>query len=331
VFYIDPEAHEVEYVSTLNPVTPSNLDQWGSSLALSLNYAFVGSERALRSEEDAGQVQVFERTGEGGDSMWAWHQTLLGMDVANYRFGSSIAATPAGTRVIIGADRNGDGGAVAVYDFDAQDLYFYLTYLYVLPFGFGTPGDNFGTSVAISDDGSTAVVGADAEDVGAGKAWVLDLSGAMMEKAAIAATLPTPLALVDPEGEVGEQFGASVAIQGDLIAVGAVENNDMGVNSGAVFLFGRDVGGAGNWGMIEQANAPNASESDRYGTGLAIYGDTMATGAPLWRDPELNFSQGAAYVARLPEPDGTLLAATALGTLLWRRRAALRNTSGRPS
>ncbi len=134
---------------------------------------------------------------------------------------------------------------------------------------------------------------------------------------------PVPLALVDPEGEVDEQFGSSVAIMGDLITVGAEANNDEGLNSGAVFLFGRNVGGPDNWGLIEQVNAPNASESDRYGTAVSIQDNFVALGAPLWRNPNLAYNEGAAYVIELPESHATLLGLSALLTLFALRRRAI--------
>jgi hypothetical protein len=325
VFLIDQEMDSVQWISTLNPFTPSNFDQWGSKLALGTDFAYVGSENAKRSADDAGQVEVFARMGMGLAAMWEYQETLVGADMLDHSFGSSIATTPDGRRVIVGADGGGAGGAFYLFDYNPQTGYFHFTLQYSLPLEHAEIGDNFGTSLSLSYDGSTAVVGADAEDAGKGKAWVFRLPPAMYSNFARAAAppvLPTPLALVDPEGEVGEQFGSSVAIMGDLISVGAEENNDMGVNSGAVFLFGRDVGGPGNWGLIEQVNAPDASLSDRYGTSLALQEDHIAVGAPLWRDPDLAFSQGSAYVAKLPEPDATLLGVSALVTLLWHRRRA---------
>ena len=94
---------------------------WGAEMGANEHGVVIGNEAVWTTEP-------YAETG------------LLGMDLVNYRYGSSIAATPDGSRVIVGADGNGDGGSVSVYDFDAQDLQFYIAHVFSLPFALATPG-----------------------------------------------------------------------------------------------------------------------------------------------------------------------------------------------
>jgi hypothetical protein len=70
--------------------------------------------------------------------------------VKNQRFGSSIATTPDGHRVIVGADGGGTGGTIYLFDYNVGMGYFDLTFSYSLAVDMAEVGDNFGTSIAIS-------------------------------------------------------------------------------------------------------------------------------------------------------------------------------------
>ncbi len=81
----------------------------------------------------------------------------------------------------------------------------------------------------------------------------------------------------------GDNFGASVAIQGDLLAVGAPGDSGPGSNNhGAVHLFT----GAGTTGLTWRkelssgtGNMPALADSDAFGTAVALDGDRLAVGA----------------------------------------------------
>jgi hypothetical protein len=133
-------------------------------------------------------------------------------------------------------------------------------------------GDQFGGSVAISGD--TVVVGAPANPLepapsGAGSAYVFVRTGGLWAH---------QQTLVPADSAVGDEFGISVAIDGDTLVVGAFrDDGPAGTNQGSAYVFER-IGGV--W--VEQAPklvAPNADANDLFGNSVAIEGDTIVVGA----------------------------------------------------
>jgi len=96
-----------------------------------------------------------------------------------------------------------------------------------------------------------------------------------------------------PNNSNGDQFGYSVAISGDIIAVGATGEdstttaiihgsdlsgaNNSGASNGAVYVFTRS---GSTWSHQAYLKAPNNTDNDQFGFSVAIYGDTIAVGAP---------------------------------------------------
>ncbi|MFT5358937.1 MAG: hypothetical protein ACI9KE_006178, partial [Polyangiales bacterium] len=118
-------------------------------------------------------------------------------------------------------------------------------------------GIRFGTSVAIDDD--TAIIGA----TNAVHFFVLT-GGTWVEQQRIAA----------PAGASG--FGISVAIEGDRAVVGAYFDSTRGTRAGAAYTFTR---AAGTWSLEQQLLGTLTDAEDRFGTSVAIDGDTIAVGA----------------------------------------------------
>jgi len=117
-------------------------------------------------------------------------------------------------------------------------------------------------------------------------------------------------------GETGDEFGESVAIDGNTLVVGAPledsnatgingeQNNDAAHDSGAAYVFVRNDFGI--WSQQAYLKASNTGADDQFGFSVAIAGDTVVIGAPgeqsnatgvdgNQQDNSLNGS-GAAYV-----------------------------------
>lgn len=84
-------------------------------------------------------------------------------------------------------------------------------------------------------------------------------------------------------------FGFSVAVSGRFVAVGAPWDDDATGNpgdwscdSGSVFLYERDFGGADSWGLRAELHAPSAVCGDEFGSAVALSGSYLVVGAP-WR------------------------------------------------
>jgi hypothetical protein len=303
-------------------------DAFGTAVALdgTASLLAVGAPRA--GAASGGAAYVYTRRGYGWDVGPILAPTLSPGD----DFGAALAISADGSTLVIGApgddasqagvrspmdaldDALGDSGAAYVFRRSGA-AWSLVTILKA-----ATPGamDRFGSSVAISADGSVVAVGAPGEDSlatgidgapnesdtdngavyvfrGAGVVWDLE-------------------AFVKPHHGAGPWgFGTAVALsaRGDLLAVGAPGESTgapgidpvpdtMAGNSGAVFTYER-VGSA--WSPWLFVKAPNPSGADYFGTSVALAGDGSAlfVGAP----GEDSSGVGVQAAARSDSPGST--------------------------
>jgi len=84
-----------------------------------------------------------------------------------------------------------------------------------------------------------------------------------------------------------------VAIDGDVLALGIRQEDVPGQSdAGAVFLYGRDVGGAGNWGLIKKLASPSPAFGEGFGATISLQGDELYVASP-------NFSSVAGGLFRV--------------------------------
>ena len=129
--------------------------------------------------------------------------------------------------------------------------------------------EQFGTAVAVSGD--FAVVGDPDDGADTGAAYVLELSGNTWTHVA---------KLVASDAAPMDNFGESVAIDGDTIVVGTPSKN-------AAHVFVRS---GSSWNEIAQLTGSDTIPFDDFGAAVAIDGTTIAVGASWYAD------FGAAYV-----------------------------------
>lgn len=158
-------------------------------------------------------------------------------------------------------------------------------------------GDGFGRAVAM--DGDTIVVGAPTADPGG----VSNAGAAYYYTKPIggwAGTLTETGKLFASDNEVEDDFGFSVAIDGDVIAIGAPDV-DVGAEAwaGVVYLYLNP--GTGWSGVSEAARlyASDGLEGDWFGYSVDIDGDVIAIGSK-YSDPGLLYAAGSAYVFEKP-------------------------------
>jgi hypothetical protein len=78
-----------------------------------------------------------------------------------------------------------------------------------------------------------------------------------------------------------DNFGSSVALAGDLAAVGVPGADQAATDAGAVALFERRGSGSGVWVRVAVITAPDASAYTAFGTAVALVGqDVVVVGAP---------------------------------------------------
>ena len=100
--------------------------------------------------------------------------------------------------------------------------------------------------------------------------------------------------LTASDAQAFDQFGLGVSISGDTAIVGARFEDEKGAQAGAAYIFERDEGGADNWGEVTKLTASDAQADDRFGTSVAISGDTAIVGA--FAEDEKGSAAGAAYI-----------------------------------
>jgi hypothetical protein len=287
-------------------------DSFGTSVSISGDTVVVGAYRDDENGSDLGSAYIFGRD-QGGTDAWGQVAKLTASDGASYDyFGSSVSIS--GDTVVVGAhndDDNGDdSGSAYIFGRDQRgtDAWGQLAKLTASD---GASYDTFGTSVSISGD--TVVVGARRDDdngPNSGSAYIFgrDHGGvdAWGQDARVTAS----------DGVGSYDFGFSVSISGDAIAVGAYLADDQGSNSGSAYIFGRDQGGVGAWGQVARLIASDWESGDYFGTSVSINGDTVVVGAH--RDDDHGSNSGSAYVfADTTAPTNPILFSTSHATNQW--------------
>lgn len=288
-----------------------DFDFFGNSLAISGNTLVVAAfeeqsaATGINGDENdnslsrAGAVYVYTLVG----NQWVFEAYIKASNTDSQdNFGSSVAID--GDTIVVGAryeassstDVNGDennnllGLAGAAYVFVRNaGVWSQQAYLKASNTGLS---DIFGASVAIDND--TIVVGATGEDSNAtgvngdetdnsnpysGAAYVFTRTSNEWSQQAY---------LKSSAVDNNDNFGVSVALDGDTIVVGAAMegSNATGINgddtdnsalrSGAAYVFIRN---AGSWQQQAYIKASNSGFNDEFGRSLAISGDTIIVGA----------------------------------------------------
>jgi hypothetical protein len=130
----------------------------------------------------------------------------------------------------------------------------------------------------------------------AGKVKPFVLACAFLSAAGVAAArpgeeCPTELRLDAGDTQTGDSFGYAVAVQDDLVFVGAWGDDDLGTNTGAVYVFRRD---GAEWTRVDKLYADDPADANAFGYSLALSGDLLVVGSPGC-DPGA-FDNGAAYI-----------------------------------
>lgn len=94
------------------------------------------------------------------------------------------------------------------------------------------------------------------------------------------------------DGAPMDRYGDAVVVDGDTAMVGAWGNDELATDAGAVYVYTRDA--AGVWSMQQKLSASDASADGRFGSIIAIQGDTAIIGRDSW-DFDLSLI-GSVYV-----------------------------------
>ncbi len=145
-------------------------------------------------------------------------------------------------------------------------------------------GDQFGTAVAAAPD--LIAVGAPGDDREGSEAGAVHLFGAA------GAGWTEQGVLVGPDARTGDHFGSSLALAGDLLAVGAPGRDEDGSWAGAVYVYRRD---GDVWTQVATLLAPDATTGARFGTSVAFLDPDRLTVGASGHDGDES-GAGAAYL-----------------------------------
>jgi FG-GAP repeat/Thrombospondin type 3 repeat len=261
-------------------------DGFGGSVALDGDTLVVGTYGDdIGTNGNQGSAYVFVRSG----GVWSQQQKLTAIDGSmGDQFGFSVALS--GDTLVAGAYFDEVSGNV-----DQGSTYMFVrsggvwSQQQKLTASDGSQGDQFGFSVALGGD--TLVVGANRDDDGAspdqGSAYVFVRSDGVWSQ-------QQKLTASDRSG--GDQFGVSVALDGDTLAVGAeIDTVSVNLNKGSAYVVVRN---GGVWSERQKLTASDGAAFDKFGVSVAIGPDLLVSGA-AGDDVGTNPNQGSAYAFAL--------------------------------
>jgi hypothetical protein len=149
----------------------------------------------------------------------------------------------------------------------------------------GAVGHQFGIPARI--DGDTILVGAHQDNTSgsrSGSAYIFRFNNNQWLQEA---------KLLPDDSASRQTFGNAGDIEGDVVVIGALRDDEMGANSGAAYIFRRN---ASIWTQEAKLTAATPENGANFGRSVALSNDTLVIGAQ-W-DDEGGQDAGAAYVFR---------------------------------
>jgi len=258
-------------------------DYFGSSVAIYGDYAVVGASNDSNARgSSAGAVYIFKRSG----SSWTQQAKLIASDGSKSDY-FGVATAIDGNHLVVGASyddtaKGSDAGSAYVFE-RVNNNWIERSKLGASG---GAAGDLFGNSVSIHGD--LILVGAHYNDNSkgnnAGAAYLFEKSGNQWTQED---------KLLASDGNGGDKFGHSVAIDADYAIVGAPNNdNANGDNAGAAYVYWL-VGDS--LYSIEKLTSSDGAGHDYFGFRVALSGKYAALGA-LYDDNSNGPDAGAVYL-----------------------------------
>ena len=289
-------------------------DQFGYSVAVDGDTVVVGAHKDDDNGSNSGSAYVFTKTGDG----WTTIKLTASDGAADDEFGISVAVD--GDTVVVGAHKDDasntvrNSGSAYVFtkpDDGWNDNEYDGTETAKLTASDGAADDEFGISVAV--DGDTVVVGAHKDDASntvtnSGSAYVFTKPDDGWNDDEYDGTETAKLTASD--GAANDEFGISVAVDGDTVVVGAHKDDASNTvtDSGSAYVFTKPSGGWGDWDDLPQTHeededkdaltakltASDGAGGDQLGISVAVDEDTVVLGARY--DDFNGGNSGSAYV-----------------------------------
>ncbi|MFO7790474.1 MAG: T9SS type A sorting domain-containing protein [Bacteroidota bacterium] len=236
-------------------------DRFGESVCLSSNglVLAIGANRNDGNGDDAGHVRIYKIQ---GDECIQIGNNIEGENEVD-NFGTSLSLSSDGSIVAIGAPNNNGNGPAAghVRVFKNQEG----TWSQIGNDIEGeTQGDRSGKAVSLSSDGSVVAIGAERNDGNGDNAGHVRVFKNQNDNWIQIGE--------DIDGEnADDEFGETVSLSSDgsIVAIGASNNDDNGINAGYVRVF-KNQGGI--WSQIGNDIYGEAAE-DNFGCSVSLNAD----------------------------------------------------------
>jgi uncharacterized protein (TIGR03437 family) len=254
---VEPVVQQAEF----NGTAPFNA--FGYAVAIDGPVAVVGAPAVYSSPGilGSGWIYIFAKTVD----TWSL-QASIEEPGSHSGFGAPVAVS-GGT---VGVGATGSTGAVYVYTQTGNTWSQQAT----LTAADGVSGDHFGSGLAVN--GGTIVVGAAGKNNLAGAVYIFTQTGGAWSQQA---------ELTAPVGATYDSFGASVAVSGGTVVVGAALHNH---RAGAIYVFTQ----TGNqWSQQAELTPSDVTANDFFGNVVAVSGDTAVVG-----DSTKNTGRGVVYI-----------------------------------
>ncbi len=274
-----------EYIAKLTASDGVAGDNFGAAVAARADVVVVGTPMDDDHGNNSGSAYVYVRDQILPDH-WTQFQKLVPADgAAGDQFGGAVSLS--GDSIVVAArfrKETTSAGAVYVFERTSGVSSNWVQSGKIVPFD-GANSDDFGASVSLDHD--TLVVGADLDDdngTSSGSAYLYarNLGGTnnwgFIKK------------LHAADAAAGDQFGNSVSINRDTVAVGAYLKGGIG----SAYLFSRNQNGADQWGQVKRLQPSDGLATDEFGFSVSLFGDTVIAGAP--RHDLAGNGAGACYV-----------------------------------
>ncbi|CAK0895348.1 unnamed protein product, partial [Prorocentrum cordatum] len=291
----------------------ANGDGFGKSVAVGPDgaLAVVGAWGDDGPGTWTGSAYVFDGT-TGAQMLKLW-----AADGGPYdSFGSWVAVSSDGARVVVGAHYDDDAGRASscAHVFDGA----IGAQLLKLRAPDGAADDRLGFPAAVSSDGARAVAGASRND-DTGSACVFDgATGPHTGSACVfdGTTGAQLLKLWAADGASYHRFGWSVAMSSDgsLAVVGAhsgpLANDVAGPNFGSAYVFDGTTGA-----QLAKLLAADGAIGDEFGRSVAASSDGARAVVGAWSDDDAGLSSCSAHVLSLPRTTITSSTSTYTATM----------------
>jgi hypothetical protein len=279
-------------VKELQPIDPNVLG-FGTDVAVRGDWVFVGCESGEWAGR-TGRVFAFHRN-QGGANNWGQIQRIQAPLPEQYDwFGASLAVSPNGEFLVIGAPGTGSGdpSSGAAYLYAAEAGVF-------LPIRTLTPAQGsrqgMGSSVAISDTSFAVTTLGDGSDANfKGTVSVYAYSRQYLPPFGYIYDVNGPQIIEPPAEHAHKTFGHSLGLTSSYLCIGQDEARNQAGYSTAEPLFFYQPDALGQWVHSRTMFDPHATASNRFGFSFALSDTRLAVAAMLNDEVEIYALDGTA-------------------------------------